>query len=146
MIGSSKNSTENYPRKCFWTQEKETWVKFNPRLSPNRPSNNWALWYLYLSLCMLCFFPTNALPLCSIFHKNSARTNPQDHPLKGCIEEEFDFFIQSTFINCSLSVLYNLFFFSDNKFLFHLCLRKKFREDYTKMLWSMLYVFASLKC
>ena len=42
MIGSSKNSRENYPRKCFWTQEKQTRVKFNPRLSANRPSNNWA--------------------------------------------------------------------------------------------------------
>ena len=42
MIESSKNSTENYPRKCFWTQEKEPWVKFNPGLSANRPSNNWA--------------------------------------------------------------------------------------------------------
>ena len=40
MIGSSKNSTENYPRKCFWTQEKETRVKFNPGLGANRPSNN----------------------------------------------------------------------------------------------------------
>ena len=37
MIGSSKNSTENYSRKCFWTQEKK------PGLSTNRPSNNWAL-------------------------------------------------------------------------------------------------------
>ena len=43
MIGSFKNSTENYPRKCFWTQEKKTQVKFNPGLSANRPSNNWAL-------------------------------------------------------------------------------------------------------
>ena len=43
MIGSSKNNRENYLRKCFWTQEKETWVKFNPGLSANRPSNNWAL-------------------------------------------------------------------------------------------------------
>ena len=42
MIESSKNSTENYPRKCFWTQEKETRVKFNPGLSADRPSNNWA--------------------------------------------------------------------------------------------------------
>ena len=42
MIGRSKNGTENYPRECFWTQEKETWVKFNPGLSANRPSNNWA--------------------------------------------------------------------------------------------------------
>ena len=43
MIGSSKNSTETYPRKCFWTQEKETRVNFNPGLSANRPSNNSAL-------------------------------------------------------------------------------------------------------
>ena len=42
LIGSSKNSKENYPRKCFWTQEKETRVKFNPGLSANQPSNNWA--------------------------------------------------------------------------------------------------------
>ena len=45
MIGSSKNNKENYPRKCFWTQEKETRLKFNPELSANRPSNNWALTY-----------------------------------------------------------------------------------------------------
>ena len=41
MIGSSKNKRENYPRKCFWTQEKETtgpWIvssrllRFNPWL------------------------------------------------------------------------------------------------------------------
>ena len=42
MIRSSKNNRENYPRKCFRIPEKETWVKFNPRLSANRPSNNWA--------------------------------------------------------------------------------------------------------
>ena len=40
MIGSSKNSTENYPKKWFGTQEKETQVNFNPELSANRPSNN----------------------------------------------------------------------------------------------------------
>ena len=27
IIGSSTNNRENYPRKCFWTQEKETRVK-----------------------------------------------------------------------------------------------------------------------
>ena len=43
MIGSSKNNKVNYPRKCFWTQEKETRVKFNPALSANQPSNNRAL-------------------------------------------------------------------------------------------------------
>ena len=42
MIGSSKFFRENYPRKYFRTQEKETAVKFNPGLSANRPSNNWA--------------------------------------------------------------------------------------------------------
>ena len=42
MIESSKYNRENYPRKCFWTQERETRVKFNPGLSANRPSNNWA--------------------------------------------------------------------------------------------------------
>ena len=42
IIGSSKNNRENYPRKCFRTQEKEIRVKFNPSLSANRPSNNWA--------------------------------------------------------------------------------------------------------
>ena len=43
MFGSSKHNRENYPRKYFWTQEKETRIKFNPGLSANRPSNNWAL-------------------------------------------------------------------------------------------------------
>ena len=46
MIGRSKNSTENYPRKCFSTHEIETQVKFNPGLSANRPSNNWAQEFL----------------------------------------------------------------------------------------------------
>ena len=43
MIGSSKNNRQNSPRKFFWAQEKETRVKFNPGLSANRSSNNWAL-------------------------------------------------------------------------------------------------------
>ena len=42
MIGRSKYRRENYPRKCLWTQGKQTCVKFNPRLSANRPSNNLA--------------------------------------------------------------------------------------------------------
>ena len=42
MTGSSKNSTENYPRKCFQTQQKETRVKFNPGLTANRLLNDWA--------------------------------------------------------------------------------------------------------
>ena len=46
MIGCSKNKRENYPRKCFWTKEKSTRVKFNPRSSANQPSNNWALVHL----------------------------------------------------------------------------------------------------
>ena len=43
MIRCSMNIRENCPRKCFLTKEKETQVKFNPGLSANRPSNNWAL-------------------------------------------------------------------------------------------------------
>ena len=43
MTGSSKNNRENYPRKCFWKQEKGTRVNINLGLSANRPSNNWAL-------------------------------------------------------------------------------------------------------
>ena len=39
MIGSSKKNRENYLRKCFGTQEKETRVNFNRTLSANRPSN-----------------------------------------------------------------------------------------------------------
>ena len=42
MIGSSKNNRENFPRKCFRTQEQETRVKFNPGLSANHSLNNWA--------------------------------------------------------------------------------------------------------
>ena len=38
MFESSKYKRENYPRKCFWTQERDTRVKFNPGLSANRPS------------------------------------------------------------------------------------------------------------
>ena len=54
MIGSFKNNRENYPRKCFWTQEKETRVKFNPGLSANRPLNNWAQVYNYFLYCYAC--------------------------------------------------------------------------------------------
>ena len=45
MIGSSKNNRENYPRKCFWTQEKETRVKFKPglRAIDFRPTGHWRL-------------------------------------------------------------------------------------------------------
>ena len=42
IIESFKNNRENYPRKFFQAQEKETWVKFNLGLSANRPLNNWA--------------------------------------------------------------------------------------------------------
>ena len=43
MIRCSMNIRENCRRKCFLTKDKETQVKFNPGLSANRPSNNWAL-------------------------------------------------------------------------------------------------------
>ena len=43
MIGfPQKSKKENFPTKCFWTKEKEIWVKFNPGLSADRPSHKWA--------------------------------------------------------------------------------------------------------
>ena len=39
MIQCSMNIRENCLRKCFWTKEKGTRVKFNPGLSANQPSN-----------------------------------------------------------------------------------------------------------
>ena len=57
MIGSSKNNIENYPTKCFWTPEKETRVKFNPGLSANRLSNNWALVLILHFFCRFVWFP-----------------------------------------------------------------------------------------
>ena len=41
MIGRFINNTENYPRKCFGTKEKETRIKSYFRFSANRPSNHW---------------------------------------------------------------------------------------------------------
>ena len=46
MIRCSMNIRENCPSKCFWTKEKDTGVKFNPGLSANQPSNNWALVFI----------------------------------------------------------------------------------------------------
>ena len=42
MIGSSKIAQKIIRENAF-EHEKETWVKFNPGLSANRSSNNWAL-------------------------------------------------------------------------------------------------------
>ena len=50
MIRCSMNIRGNCRRKCFLTKDKETQVKFNPGLSANRSSNNWApvsQWYVY---------------------------------------------------------------------------------------------------
>ena len=52
-IGSSKNNRGNYPRKCFWTQERETRFKFSPGLSASRLSNNWAVELRSVSLSWL---------------------------------------------------------------------------------------------
>ena len=43
MIVCSRNNRENYLGKMLLTKEKVTRVKSNPRLSANRPSNNWDL-------------------------------------------------------------------------------------------------------
>ena len=58
MIESSRYNRENYPRKCFLTQERETRVKFNPGLSANRPSNIWAQQFCKAScMCLLPVLP-----------------------------------------------------------------------------------------
>ena len=52
MIGSSKNNRENYPRKSFWTQEKDTRVK---RLSAfEQLSLSTLLWYRCILSSHLC--------------------------------------------------------------------------------------------
>ena len=38
MIGYTKENSKNYPRKCFWTEEKESQIKIQPRVSANQPS------------------------------------------------------------------------------------------------------------
>ena len=58
MIESSRYNRENYPRKCFLTQERETRVKFNPGLSADRPSNIWAQQFCKAScMCLLPVLP-----------------------------------------------------------------------------------------
>ena len=48
-----------YPTKCFWTKQKETRVRFNPKLSANRPSNNWAQVYRYRWRTPQCSYITH---------------------------------------------------------------------------------------
>ena len=56
MIESSKNSTENYPRKCFWTQEKETRVKRWSAFEQLGPANYGFLKTL-VGICDIDFCP-----------------------------------------------------------------------------------------
>ena len=91
MIGSTKNVRENYPRKCFWTQEKETKVKFNAGLSANRPSINWALVYYlrqwpgsvscWITL-LACFEDINFNP-CSFLHNPVTASRSCRAPRQG---------------------------------------------------------------
>ena len=47
MAGCAKEKEENYLRKCFWAEEKETHIKIEPQVSANCPLNGWALnWIL----------------------------------------------------------------------------------------------------
>ena len=70
MIWSSKDNREHYPRKCFRTPEKETRVKFNPGLSANRPSNNWAQ---VLSRGVLLYVKHS----CDVFYSYTDFTQPE---------------------------------------------------------------------
>ena len=65
MIGSSKNSGEYYPRKCFWTQKKQTRVIFKPGLSAKPPFSNWVLvcTKFYKAICFSKIFRRHFIPL-----------------------------------------------------------------------------------
>ena len=76
MIGSSKNNRENYPRKTFGTLEKETRVKFNPGLSANRPSNNWALVVLGKAVNGLSYFLSYQVVLPALEHTSGDVRDP----------------------------------------------------------------------
>ena len=64
-------SRQNYPRKCFWTKEKETWIKISPRVSvPGlRTTGPWARFskvpITFLArkvvLCFSCLHPRSKL-------------------------------------------------------------------------------------
>ena len=64
MVGCSSKKGENYPRKCFCTKEKESRVKFNPGLSTNRPSNNWAL--VFTKVPVLPIRPQSVIGACFV--------------------------------------------------------------------------------
>ena len=63
-LDALQNKGENYPRKCFWTKEKESRVKFNPGLSTTviglRTTWTWSAGsmcvkdLLKFSLCVCC--------------------------------------------------------------------------------------------
>jgi len=72
MIGSSKNKTEKIIREnTFEHKKKETRVKFNPGLSANPPSSNWALYVGKISFKLYLIEwnsdETRQTPLCHVF-------------------------------------------------------------------------------
>ena len=81
MTGCSKNNRENYPRKCFWTKEKETRVKLNPRSSANQLSNNWAL--VHLLVLPMLFIAVNS-PNLVHQHWKDQKTAKCPKPLGYC--------------------------------------------------------------
>ena len=96
MIGCSKNNRENYPRKCFWTKEKETRVKFNPRSSANQLSNNWAL--VHLLVLPMLFIAVNS-PNLVHQHWKDQKTAKCPKPLGYCFIWPF----KHRSLNCLIS-------------------------------------------
>ena len=95
MIGTVKNNRENYPRKFFSTPENKTRVKFNPGLSVNRPSNNWAqmlLWWeirwgVFLYLVGYFAIKPQHIDLCQVcFARAKYLLIKQNHPVKGNVD------------------------------------------------------------
>ena len=69
---TSENSRENYQRKCFLNL-----VKFNPRLSANWPSNNWAQVLIFM-MKYIYLFPLAALLLVGARTMESKRKGNTD--------------------------------------------------------------------
>ena len=71
-MGSSLYLNENYTRKCFWTQEKETRVNFNTGLNaPDVYMNYYTMTWMLHILLLICYTALKIqLMFCGNFHTN----------------------------------------------------------------------------
>ena len=70
-MDSSLYLNENYRRKCFWTQEKETRVNFNPGLNAPDVYMNYTMTWMLHVLLLICYTALKIhLMFCGNFHTN----------------------------------------------------------------------------